>query len=130
MSVSIHVCLIMNHGTTVQQTVGGSARDEFHRFCLRLFDYEPWNHIPQVIEGGRFDDRLHFSFMHGTIEPFLITKSYGGLGGARSGSPQLYTQVGLYCGGMHKSIHTNTCTVTYSIGLKINTRLFFGEYLM
>ena len=30
------------------------------RFYLRLFDYEPWNHIPQVIEGGTCNDRLHF----------------------------------------------------------------------
>ena len=30
-----------------------SARDEFRRFCSRLFDYELWNHIPQVIEVAR-----------------------------------------------------------------------------
>ena len=53
-------CLIMNHGTIVQQNSRGSARDEFHCFCSRLFNYEPWNHIPQVIEGGMCDDRLHF----------------------------------------------------------------------
>ena len=40
----------MNHGTIVQQNSRGSARDEFRRFCLRLFDYELWNHIPQVTD--------------------------------------------------------------------------------
>ena len=41
-------CFIMNHGIIVQQKSRGLARDEFHHFCLRLFDYESWNHIPQV----------------------------------------------------------------------------------
>ena len=51
-------CLIMNHGTIVQQNSRGpgSACDEFCRFCLRLFDYEPWNYIPQVIESGMCDN--------------------------------------------------------------------------
>ena len=57
-SVSIRIRLIMNHGT-ILKTVGGLAHDDFHRFCLRLFDYEPWNHIPQVIEGGTCDNHLH-----------------------------------------------------------------------
>ena len=42
--------LIMNHGTIVQQNSRGSVHDEFHHFCSCLFDYEPWNHIPQGIE--------------------------------------------------------------------------------
>ena len=53
-------CLIMNHGTIVQQNSRGSAHDEFRRFCSRLFYYESWNHIPQVIEGGMCDDPLRF----------------------------------------------------------------------
>ena len=59
-SVFVRVCLIMNHGTIVQQYSRGSARDEFRCFCSHLFDYEPWNHIPQVIEGGMCDDQLRF----------------------------------------------------------------------
>ena len=59
-TVFVRDCLIMNHGTIVQQNSRGSARDEFHLFCSRLFDYEPWNHISQVIEGGTCDDRLRF----------------------------------------------------------------------
>ena len=51
-TVSVRVCLIMNHGTILEQNRRGSAH-EFHRFCSRLFDYEPWNHIPQVIEGSQ-----------------------------------------------------------------------------
>ena len=78
----------MNHGTIVQQNSRGSARDEFRCFCSHLFDYEPWNHIPQVIEGGMCDDQLRFwlrLFHAWTMEPFLMDKSYGG---AHSGSPQ------------------------------------------
>ena len=55
-TVFICDCLIMNHGTIVQQNSRGSARDEFRCFCLCLFNYEPWNHIPQVIEGSMCDD--------------------------------------------------------------------------
>ena len=38
------------------------SRGVANSFCfyLRLFDYEPWNHIPQVIEGGTCNDHLHF----------------------------------------------------------------------
>ena len=59
-AVSVYDCLIMNHGTIVQQNSRGSARDEFRCFCSRLFDYEPWNHIPQVIEGGTCNNQLCF----------------------------------------------------------------------
>ena len=55
-AVSVRICLIMNHGTIVQQNSRGSARDKFRRFCSHLFDYEPWNHIAQVIEGSTCDD--------------------------------------------------------------------------
>ena len=55
-SVSIRVPLIMNHETILERNSRGSARDEFRHFCSRLFDYEPWNHIPQVIEGSTCDD--------------------------------------------------------------------------
>ena len=62
MVITIFVCdcLIMNHGTIVQRNSRGAAHDKFCRFCSHLFDYEPWNHIPQVIEGGTCDDRVCF----------------------------------------------------------------------
>ena len=60
-----YVCLIMNHGTIVQQNSRGLARNEFCHFCLHLFDYEPWNRIPQVIEEGTCDDPDHVGFTHG-----------------------------------------------------------------
>ena len=59
-SISIRVCLIMNHGTIVQQNCRRSASDKFHHFCLRLFNYEPWNHIPPVREGSTCDNYLCF----------------------------------------------------------------------
>ena len=86
-TVFVRVCLWTMEPLS-SKTVGGSARDEFHRFCSRSFDYEPWNHIPQVIEGSTCDDRLRFwsrRFRAWTMEPFPIAKLYGG---ARSGSPQ------------------------------------------
>ena len=59
-TVFVRDCLIMNHETIVQQNSRGSAHDEFRHFCSCFFDYEPWNHIPQVIEGGTCNNRLHF----------------------------------------------------------------------
>ena len=59
-TVFVRGCLIMNHETIVQQNSRGSARDEFRCYCSCLFDYEPWNHIPQVMEGGMCDDSLCF----------------------------------------------------------------------
>ena len=38
-SVSIHIHLIMNYGTILQQNSRGSAYNEFHNSCLHLFYY-------------------------------------------------------------------------------------------
>ena len=81
-TISVRVCLIMNHGTIVQQncrgwyvrwslqfpfvviwlwtmeplsrnTIGWLAHDEFCHFCLHLFDYELWNHMYSISYRGR-----------------------------------------------------------------------------
>ena len=39
-----------------------------------LFDYEPWNHCPQVIEGGTCDDHLITLVSHMDHETIIIAK--------------------------------------------------------
>ena len=126
-AVSVHVCLIMNHGTILLQNSRGLACDDHQLFlfvfllfmnhgtivqqnnrgsghemivfrlcsslcsircqhvmiitisvCVSLI-HEPWNHCPQVIEGGTCDDRFFSSCWScgWTMKPSLIAKSYG-----------------------------------------------------
>ena len=105
-AIAISVCVCLSHEPFFQHVKAGACetaittfvrvclchelwnhlfstlnRDNHCHFCSWSFGYIPWNHRPLVIAGGMSNNCFHCcscSFRAWTMEPFLITKSYGG----------------------------------------------------